>query len=172
MSEPSSLSPKTTSEKSVGGASSMNPISRLLRAREAGIAIVVIVIMVGLSIASPNFATADNLAIVARIIALNSIISMGMTLVILLGGIDLSVGSVVALASVVVGYVMVRMQMPIWVSVLAGLLTGALIGLINGVLIVRTGVASFIITLGMMGLARGFALVITKGSTISGLPES
>jgi len=84
------------------------------------LALVVIVIMIGLSIASPNFATADNLAIVARIIALNSIIAMGMTLVILLGGIDLSVGSVVALASVVLGYVLVRMGMPIWVSILAG----------------------------------------------------
>jgi len=171
MNESPSLSPKTTSEKAAGVAS-MNTISRIFRAREAGIALVVIVIMIGLSIASPNFATADNLAIVARIIALNSIIAMGMTLVILLGGIDLSVGSVVALASVVLGYVLVRMGMPIWVSILAGLLTGVVVGLINGALVVKTGVAPFIITLGMMGLARGLALVITKGSTISGLPEA
>jgi ribose transport system permease protein len=173
MSDSSSLTPKTTSEKTAEGDSKkMNPIGRIFRAREAGIALVVIVIMVGLSIASPNFFTAGNLAIVARIIALNSIIAMGMTLVILLGGIDLSVGSVVALASVMVGYVLVRMQMPIWVSILAGLLTGVVIGMMNGTLIVKTGVAPFIITLGMMGLARGLALVITKGSTISGLPES
>ncbi len=150
----------------------MNLLTRIFRARELGIALVVVVIMIGLSIASPNFATADNLAIVARIVALNSIIAIGMTLAILLGGIDLSVGSVVALASVVVGYVLVRMQMPILVSILAGLLTGVVVELINGILIVRTGVASIIITLGMMGLARGCALVITKGSTISGLPEA
>jgi ribose/xylose/arabinose/galactoside ABC-type transport system permease subunit len=171
MNESPSLSPKTTSEKA-SGVTSMNAFSRIFRAREAGIALVVIIIMFGLSIATPNFATADNLAIVARIIALNSIIAMGMTLVILLGGIDLSVGSVVALASVVLGYVLVRMGMPIWVSILAGLLTGVVVGLINGALVVKTGVASFIITLGMMGLARGLALVITKGSTISGLPEA
>jgi ribose/xylose/arabinose/galactoside ABC-type transport system permease subunit len=128
--------------------------------------------MVILTIASPNFATASNLAIVARIIALNSIIAMGMTLVILLGGIDLSVGSVVALSSVVVGFVLVKLGMPIWVTILAGLAVGALVGFFNGLLIIRTGVAPFIITLGMMGLARGLALVITKGSTISGLPEA
>jgi ribose/xylose/arabinose/galactoside ABC-type transport system permease subunit len=97
---------------------------------------------------------------------------MGMTLVILLGGIDLSVGSVVALTSVVVGFVLVKLGMPIWVTILAGLALGALVGFFNGLLIIRTGVAPFIITLGMMGLARGLALVITKGSTISGLPEA
>lgn len=172
MGESSMLSPKTPLEKAGGLVPRMNLISRIFRARESGIALVVVVIMIGLSIASPNFARADNLAIVARIVALNSIIAIGMTLTILLGGIDLSVGSVVALASVVVGYVLVRMQMPILVSILAGLLTGVFVGLINGFLIVRTGVASIIITLGMMGLARGFALVITKGSTISGLPEA
>jgi ribose transport system permease protein len=172
MSESSSLTPKTPLEKAAGLIPSMNLLTRIFRARESGIALVVVVIMIGLSIASPNFATADNLAIVARIVALNSIIAIGMTLAILLGGIDLSVGSVVALASVVVGYVLVRMQMPILVSILAGLLTGVVVGLINGILIVRTGVASIIITLGMMGLARGCALVITKGSTISGLPEA
>jgi ribose transport system permease protein len=171
MSESSTLTPNTSPGKSAAG-QSINAIQRLLRAREAGIFLVVIVIMVILSIATPNFATASNLAIVARIIALNSIIAMGMTLVILLGGIDLSVGSVVALASVIVGFVLVKLQMPIWISILAGLLTGVIVGFLNGTLIVRTGVAPFIITLGMMGLARGLALVITRGSTISGLPES
>jgi len=173
MSESSPPTPQAAPSKPEAGAGQyLKPFQQLLRAREAGIFLVVVVIMVILTIATPNFATASNLAIVARIIALNSIIAMGMTLVILLGGIDLSVGSVVALASVVVGYVLVKMQMPIWVSILAGLGVGALVGMFNGVLIIRTGVAPFIITLGMMGLARGFALVITKGSTISGLPES
>lgn len=173
MSESSTLTPPPSPGKTtVGAGQSMNPLQRLLRAREAGIFLVVVVIMVILTIASPNFATASNLAIVARIIALNSIIAMGMTMVILLGGIDLSVGSVVALTSVVVGFVLVKLGMPIWVTILAGLAVGALVGFFNGLLVIRTGVAPFIITLGMMGLARGLALVITKGSTISGLPES
>jgi ribose transport system permease protein len=146
--------------------------SWLFRARETGIALVVILIMIILAIATPNFFTASNLAIVARQVSLSAIIAIGMTMVILLGGIDLSVGSVVALSSVVIGYVMVRMQMPIWVAILVGLAVGAAVGLTNGFLIIRTRVPPFIITLGMMGLARGAALVITKGSTISGLPLS
>lgn len=145
---------------------------RLLGARETGIAIAVLVIMVALSLSTPYFLTTSNLAIVARQISLAAIIAVGMTFVILMGGIDLSVGSAVALTSVVVGYVMVTMQMPILVAVLAGLLAGALVGLINGFLVIRTGVPAIIVTLGMMGLARGAALVITQGSTISGLPEA
>ena len=144
---------------------------RLLGARETGIAIAVLVIMVALTLSTPYFLTTSNLAIVARQISLAAIIAVGMTFVILMGAIDLSVGSVVALTSVVVGYVMVTMQMPIIVAVLAGLLTGALVGLINGFLVIRTGVPAIIVTLGMMGLARGAALVITQGSTISGLPK-
>ena len=152
--------------------SAMGFFRRLLRGRETGIAVVVLVIMVGLSLATPYFLTASNLAIVARQIALSIIIALGMTMVIILGGIDLSVGSTVAFGSVITGYTMITLGLPIWLSMLAAVAVGALIGSINGMLIVKTRVPPFIITLGMMGLARGAALVITKGSTISGLPES
>jgi ribose/xylose/arabinose/galactoside ABC-type transport system permease subunit len=168
----SSIPKPTPLPKSPARASLGKFFSWLFRARETGIALVILLIMIILAAATPNFFTASNLAIVARQVSLSAIIAIGMTMVILLGGIDLSVGSVVALASVVIGYVMVRMQMPIWVSILVGLAVGATVGLINGFLIIRTRVPPFIITLGMMGLARGAALVITKGSTISGLPLS
>ncbi len=147
-------------------------VRRILRARETGIAVVVLIISAILSLGTPYFLTPSNLAIVARQISLSAIIAIGMTLVILLGGIDLSVGSVVALVSVITGYVMVTMQMPIVISILIALVIGTLVGTINGVLIIKTSVPPIIVTLGMMGLARGAALVITKGSTISGLPES
>lgn len=145
---------------------------RLLRARETGIALVVIAMITFLSLRTDTFFTASNLAVVARQISLSAIIAMGMTLVILTGGIDLSVGSVVAITSVIVGLVMVRMNMPIWVAIIAGITVGVVVGLLNGIMIVRTKVPPFIITLGMMGLARGAALVITKGSSISGFPPS
>jgi ribose/xylose/arabinose/galactoside ABC-type transport system permease subunit len=150
----------------------MDLFRRLLRGRETGIAVVVLVIMAGLSFATPYFLTASNLAIVARQISLSIIIALGMTMVIILGGIDLSVGSTVAFGSVITGYTMITLGLPIWLSMLIAVGVGALIGASNGLLIVKTGVPPFIITLGMMGLARGAALVITKGSTISGLPES
>jgi ribose/xylose/arabinose/galactoside ABC-type transport system permease subunit len=172
----SNQNPTTTSaaidvvERSSALQTGLRFIRFLFGARETGIALVVIILGVILSLSTPYFLTASNLAIVARQVSLSAIIAMGMTLVILLGGIDLSVGSVVAFTSVVIGYVMVRMQMPIWAGILAGLSIGVLVGMVNGGLVIKTGVPPFIVTLGMMGLARGAALVITKGSTISGLP--
>lgn len=147
-------------------------LRRIVRARETGIAIVVLIIIVILSLGTPYFLTGSNIAIVARQISLSATIAIGMTLVIILGGIDLSVGSVVALVSVIIGYTMVTMGLPMLISILIGLLVGTLIGVMNGVLIIKTSVPPIIVTLGMMGLARGAALVITKGSTISGLPEA
>lgn len=147
-------------------------VNYFIRSREAGIALVVILVTLILALVADNFFTLANLQIVARVISLNAIIAIGMTMVILLGDIDLSVGSVVALSSVVTGFVMVVMGMPILVGILAGIVIGAIIGLINGGLVIKTGVPSFIVTLGMMGIARGIALVITKGSSISGLPSS
>lgn len=153
-------------------ASGIAALKRIINSREAGIAIVLLVAGIFLSLSSPHFFTVSNLAIVARQVSLTAIIAIGMTFVILLGGIDLSVGSVVAFASVITGYVMVRLQMPIPIAILAGLLAGALAGVANGILVIKTAVPPFIVTLGMMGVAKGAALVITKGSTISGLPSA
>jgi ribose/xylose/arabinose/galactoside ABC-type transport system permease subunit len=138
---------------------------------EAGIGLVVIVIFVFLSIATKGFFTWDNLMIVARQISLTAVIAFGMTFVIIMAGIDLSVGSVVALTSVVTGMLIVEMKLPFGWGIIGGLAVGVLVGLFNGTVIIRTGVPPFIVTLGMMGIARGLALVITKGSSVSGLPN-
>ncbi len=145
---------------------------RAIRSREAGIALVLLLAAAYLSFSTTTFLTTGNLSILARQISLTAIIGVGMTMVILLGDIDLSVGSVVALATVVTGFLIVKVGVPFPIGVLAGLLVGALIGFLNGTLVIKTGVPSFIVTLGMMGVARGFALVITKGSSISGLPST
>jgi ribose/xylose/arabinose/galactoside ABC-type transport system permease subunit len=173
MSDQKFTSPGSELEKDQSSGTS-NPVldwvKRLFRARETGIALVVLVIVVYLSLATDTFFTAGNLAVVSRQISLNAVIAMGMTLVILTGGIDLSVGSVVAITSVMLGLTMVRWGMPIWISIGIAILIGAVIGLINGTLLVKTKLPPFIVTLGMMGLARGAALVITKGTSVSGFP--
>lgn len=145
---------------------------RVIRSREAGIALVLLLAAAYLSFSTTTFLTVGNLSILARQISLTAIIAVGMTMVILLGDIDLSVGSVVALATVVTGFLIVKAGVPFPIGIIAGLLVGALIGFLNGTLVIKTGVPSFIVTLGMMGVARGFALVITKGSSISGLPST
>ncbi len=145
-------------------------LRKIITARESTLAGVVILLVIYLSWASPYFFTAGNLTIVGRQIALALIISVGMTFVILIGGIDLSVGSVVALVSVLTGEFMVTAGYPPIVAVILALAGGVLVGLVNGSINAFAGIPSFVVTLGMLAVARGLALGITSGSTISGFP--
>lgn len=145
-------------------------LRKIVTARESTLAAVVILLVVYLSIASPYFFTEGNLTVVGRQIGLALIISVGMTFVILIGGIDLSVGSVVALVSVLSGVFIVNFGLPPTVAVLLALLGGAVVGLVNGSINAFMGIPSFVVTLGMLAVARGLSLGITSGSTISGFP--
>lgn len=122
------------------------------------------------SITSEHFLTTNNLLTVALQTSIIALIAIGQTFVIIKAGIDLSVGSVVALSGVVVAQSMLA-GMPMVVAILIGLAIGTFCGLINGVLIAMGNLSPFITTLGMMGMARGIALVITDGIPVSGLPE-
>lgn len=124
-----------------------------------------------LSYLSPFFLTASNLLNVMEQTAINAVIAVGMTFVILSAGIDLSVGSIAALSGVVMAN---RLQAgwPLGAAILAGLLTGALCGAFSGLLITRGKLPPFIATLGMMSVARGAALLFTDGRPISGFDES
>lgn len=124
-----------------------------------------------LSYLSPFFLTASNLLNVMEQTAINAVIAVGMTFVILSAGIDLSVGSIAALSGVVMAN---RLQAgwPLGAAILAGLLTGALCGGFSGLLITRGKLPPFIATLGMMSVARGAALLFTDGRPISGFDES
>jgi ribose/xylose/arabinose/galactoside ABC-type transport system permease subunit len=147
-------------------------VRKLVTARESTLAVVVILLVIYLSWASPYFFTAGNLTVVGRQIALALLISTGMTFVILIGGIDLSVGSVVALVSVLTGEFMVTVGLPPALAVFLALVGGALVGLVNGLINAFVGIPSFVVTLGMLAVARGLALGVTSGSTISGFPPS
>ncbi|RFA23533.1 ABC transporter permease [Subtercola boreus] len=145
---------------------------KVLTARESSLAGVVIVLVIFLSFASPYFMTVGNLTVVGRQIALALIISVGMTFVILIGGIDLSVGSTVALVSVLTGQLMVTSGLPPALAVILALIGGTLVGLVNGTINAFVGIPSFVVTLGMLAVARGLALGTTGGSTISGFPAA
>jgi len=99
------------------------------------------------------------------------IMATGTTMVLISGGLDLSVGSVLALAAVVAGSLLLG-GAPVWVAVLGALAVGTLCGFINGMVIVTTGIPTLIATLGMMMIARGFALMIGSGKDMSRFPES
>lgn len=123
-----------------------------------------------LTLASDRFLTGDNLLNILRQSAINGIISVGMMMVILTRGIDLSVGSVLALATVMTADMLRRGWAPLPALALCLVIGGAL-GLINGLLVSRARIPPFIATLGMMTLARGLALSYTEGQPITGLGE-
>jgi len=131
----------------------------------------VVALFIALSIASPYFLTVQNISSVARQTAVITIIALGMTLVMISGGIDLSVGSVMAFAGVC-GTMMLRAGTPVVLSIAGAMLAGAAWGLLNSLLITLLKVSPFIATLGTMGAARGITLVITNGLAVVSLPES
>lgn len=148
--------------------------------KKYGIVFVLIIMVIGISIMSPRFLTPNNIFNVLTQSAIFGIMALGMTLIITSKGIDLSVGSVLALTGVVAAslgqsatatskYFPNMGEMPLIVPIVAALMLGALIGAINGGLISYTGIPPFIATLGMMTIARGFALIYTGGSPISSL---
>ena len=135
------------------------------------------------SLLSPEFLTAGNLAILVKHVAINAILAIGMTFVILSGGIDLSVGSIVGLCGMVAGALLsglafepmgVVVYPHTWLVVAVALLAGLALGSINGYLVARLGVAPFIATLGLLYAARGAALLVSDGATfpnLGGSPE-
>jgi len=145
-------------------------LRRIIAGREAGTALGLLVLCIALWIATPFFATAANLSNVAEQSAIVGVIAIGMTFVILTGGIDLSVGSLVALAGVVIGGALQR-GWPVSGAVGAGLLAGVAAGAVNGLMITRGRLPPFIATLGMMSVARGGALMLSDGRPISGFPD-
>ncbi len=141
----------------------------LLRRREAGTIAGLLALCIGLWIATPFFATVTNLVNVAEQSAIIGIIAIGMTFVILTGGIDLSVGSVVALSGITLAMA-VQGGVPVPLAVGVGLLTGVLAGALNGLLVTAGRLPPFIATLGVMSVARGAALMLSDGRPISGFP--
>lgn len=135
----------------------------------AGIGLVLLSII--LSFASPYFLESRNLINLARQISLYAIIASGMTFVILTGGIDLSVGSIVAVTGTfIAGFI--KSGMPILVAVILGFGIGLLFGLFNGFIIANTRIPAIIVTLASMSMGRGTALLYSNGYPISGLPNS
>jgi ribose transport system permease protein len=128
-----------------------------------------IIIFIIFSVLNKNFLSINNVLNIIVQSSIIAIIAVGQTMVILSAGIDLSVGSIVGAVGIGIGLLMVA-GIPIPVVVLLGVFMGSLIGLFNGVVISYGRVPSFIATLGMMGIARGFGLALNEGKPVAGLP--
>lgn len=130
-----------------------------------------ILLCIALFIATPHFLTVKNITNVGIQAATVAILAFGMTFVIVAAGIDLAVGSVAALGGMVAAYSFSSMGTPGWLTLIIGLFTGLLAGLISGISIAYGKLPAFIATLAMMSIARGATLVISKGSPVSSAPE-
>ncbi|KYC40839.1 ribose ABC transporter permease [Scytonema hofmannii PCC 7110] len=139
------------------------PINTLLEV--AGILPILVLICILFTVVSPNFLTVGNVVNILRQASINIVLATGMTFVILTGGIDLSVGSILAVSAVVAVLVSLLPALG-WAAVPAGLLTGLLLGLINGALITFLDVPPFIVTLGSLTALRGAAFLVANGTTV------
>jgi ribose transport system permease protein len=131
-----------------------------------------IVVFVFLSVASPVFLSADNLFNIGVQTSYTAVIAIGMTLVIITAGIDLSVGSVAALSGVVGVVLMTKAGIPVVPAILGGVFVGGICGLVNGLLVSVAGLNPFIATLGMLSVARGLVYIPTNARAVFGAPDS
>jgi ribose transport system permease protein len=141
-----------------------------LLGREAGAIVVLLLLVAALTLATDVFLTSTNLSNLARQVAVFAVLAVGQLFVILTGGIDLSVGSILALSGAITAQLMVAGS-PIPLAVGFGLVVGLLLGCVNGLLVAYAGIPPFIATLGMLGMARGAVLLVTDAQTISALPR-
>lgn len=136
--------------------------------KQLGSVIGLVLIIIIVSALSSDFLTINNLLNVLRQVSINALIAFGMTFVILTGGIDLSVGSMLALSSAVVAQLMAK-GIGFYPALLVGIVAGTIMGAFNGLMITKGKVAPFIATLATLTIFRGFTLVFTNGSPITGM---
>jgi ribose/xylose/arabinose/galactoside ABC-type transport system permease subunit len=144
-------------------------ISHILRSY--GILIAFVLIVIAMAILSPVFLTVTNVLNVIRQSSIYGIMAIGMTFVILTGGIDLSVGSILAIAGAIAAGT-IKSGMGLALTILIALAIGLVCGLLNGVIVTLGRITPFVVTLGMMSIARGLTLIYTKGYPISGFHEA
>ena len=134
--------------------------------RNGGIIIGLLIICVILTVMSDSFLSPQNFANIMRQITVNVILACGMTMVIILGGIDLSVGSIIAVSGCLCCGLITNVGMPSVAAIPLSILAGTLVGVFNGMVISRTTIPPFIVTLATMNIGRGFARIYTKATTI------
>jgi ribose transport system permease protein len=136
-----------------------------------GPAIMLLAVVAGMSMAHPEFLTVSNLLTIGLQAAVRAILAIGVLLVVISGGIDLSVGTSMSLSMVTMGMYVINGHCSLYVGMLIAIVTGILVGLVNGTLIAFLQLPPFIVTLGMLGIAQGFALTFSNGFSMYGFPK-
>lgn len=140
--------------------------------RQYGLLIVFGIICLIISLITPQFLTISNLTIIVTQVSINALLAFGVTFVIITGGIDLSLGSIVAVSGVTSAMLAHPDSYPVLIPIIMGLLAGLLMGAFNGFIITKSKIAPFIVTLGTMTIGRGLALILSDGRPVSNLSDS
>lgn len=141
------------------------------KVQDVGLIIVLVVLVVTFSVLSPNFLDLSNIYNITRQIATLGICAVGFTFILITGGIDLSIGYQISVNVVVCGMLMANYDLPWYLAIVAVLLLGTLMGLVNGAIITLTGVSPLIITLAMMTVLNGVSYLLSGGLPIFGFPS-
>ena len=149
----------------------MNFIKQLFRKREAMIFFVVLLIFFFLSLATPYFLTRANLLAILISMSVEVIIAVAMTSLLISGGFDLSVGSVLCFSGLI-SAIFWRAGVPPVIAIIGGIGSGALIGVFNGVVVSIIGITPFVATLASLNIFRGIVYILTQGKSIAGLPDA
>lgn len=139
--------------------------------KKYGIYIFLVVVCAFFSVAAPNFLSASNLINILRQVSMFGIVVIGVTMVMIGGGMDLSVGGQMAVVGMVVGFLLVKLNLPIPVTALVGILTGIAFGTVNGIVAIKLKIMPIIVTLSTMLILQGVAYLITGGYPITGMPK-
>jgi ribose transport system permease protein len=149
----SSSAPTNVAKK--GGAINANAMQKLLAFAS------LVLLLIIFSVASPNFFQSDNLIAIMLATAVNGVLALGVTFVIITSGIDLSVGTMMTFCAVMAGVFLTYWHLPIWLGVIGALAAGAFVGTLNGILISKLKIPPFIATLGMLNVTKGLSLIIS-----------
>lgn len=152
--------------KQENAAQRLAPVRRLLQTKEAPVFFVIVLMCVIMTMLTPNFLTRSNIMTTLLGLSADGIVAISMTIILAMGGIDLSVGSVMGLASMITAKIAVSSG-NIWLGALGGLLVGCLCGLINGFFISKMKLTPFIMTLAMMSISRGAVMLLSSGKSVA-----
>ena len=124
------------------------------------------------ALAAPNFLSTKNIINILRQVSMFGIVVIGVTFVMIGGGMDLSVGGAMAVVGMMLGFFMVNMHLNMGLAIILGILIGCCFGALNGIIAIRLNIAPIIVTLAMMLILQGVAYLITGGYPITGMPDA
>lgn len=162
--------PKSKTGNYSANSRSVSEVVSFFKAPEGSLILVILIIAILLSLTTDSFLTTYNIGNVFKQAAITGIIALAALIIIISGGIDLSIGAISGLSSMILALSLIRLPIPVFLSITISIITGTLIGLYNGIIIHETRIPSFIATLGTMTIAQGITKLISGGKTITGLP--